>query len=290
VAHLVESAKLAVRAAAYAGEEVANRGRGAGRVPAGNELRAFLARMLGWSNERAVDLALRSLALAPDHRAALVLCGEGDLVPIAWALHRHTLGRIGRSSSATPGAVQRRHPCDRQQAAPTASPRSRRRSAARCVRSRRLPGDFSALVARLRDADDVLCAICTAAVGRPAPAARPFSAAGGPPLAQRVAELDRIIAEYAGDTIEQLAAPASSFTAGDHAWVRDHAAASLADIEKATLRLVAIRTSRSRNGAAARLGMAVTSRDKKPDWSSPDDADVSDSSSLTAASQELRGP
>lgn len=29
VAHLVESAKLAVRAAAYAGEELANRGRGA---------------------------------------------------------------------------------------------------------------------------------------------------------------------------------------------------------------------------------------------------------------------
>jgi hypothetical protein len=48
--------------------------------------------MPGWSDERAVDLALRSLALALDYRAALVLCGDGDLVPIAWALHRHTLG------------------------------------------------------------------------------------------------------------------------------------------------------------------------------------------------------
>jgi hypothetical protein len=57
-----------------------------------NELRAFLARVLGWSDERAVELALRSLALALDHRAALVLCGEGDMVPIAWALHRRTLG------------------------------------------------------------------------------------------------------------------------------------------------------------------------------------------------------
>src|SRR5882672_11345949 len=57
-----------------------------------DKLRAFLARMLGWSNERAVELALRSLALALDHRATLVLCGEGDMVPIAQALHRRTLG------------------------------------------------------------------------------------------------------------------------------------------------------------------------------------------------------
>jgi len=45
----------------------------------------------------------------------------------------------------------------------------------------------------------------------------------------------------------------------DHAWVRVHAAASLTDIEKATLRLVAIRTSRNLSGAAARLGMAMVS-------------------------------
>jgi hypothetical protein len=69
-----------------------------------------------------------------------------------------------------------------------------------------------------------------------------------PPLAQRSAELDRIIAEYASDAIEELAAPASSLTAADHAWVRAHAAASLAEIEKATLRLVALRTSRNLSG------------------------------------------
>jgi adenylylsulfate kinase-like enzyme len=45
---------------------------------AGDELRPFLARVLGWSDERRVELALRSLALALDHRATLVLCGEGD--------------------------------------------------------------------------------------------------------------------------------------------------------------------------------------------------------------------
>ena len=65
---------------------------GALAVGACDELRAFLARVLGWSNEHAVDLALRSLALALDHRATLMVCGEGDMVPIAWALHRRTLG------------------------------------------------------------------------------------------------------------------------------------------------------------------------------------------------------
>jgi hypothetical protein len=39
-----------------------------------------------------VELAQRSLALALNHRAALVLCGEGDMVPIAQALRRRTLG------------------------------------------------------------------------------------------------------------------------------------------------------------------------------------------------------
>jgi hypothetical protein len=229
-------------------------------VPASDELRAFLARMLGWSNERAVDLALRSLALALDHRAALVLCGEGDLVPIAWALHRNTLGADRPFIICDPRRGTR--------VASVRSPASRASGVAAfeaaiggslCVRSRRLPGDFSALVARLRDADDVLCAICTAAVADPRPPLVLPAPLMVPPLAQRSAELDRIIAEYAGDAIEELAAPASSFTAGDHAWVRAHAAASLADIEKATLRLVAVRTSRNLSGAAARLGMAVVS-------------------------------
>jgi hypothetical protein len=49
-----------------------------------------------------------------------------------------------------------------------------------------------------------------------------------PPLAGRSAELDRIIAEYADDAIAELAVPPSSFTADAHAWVRDHAASSLA--------------------------------------------------------------
>lgn len=50
-----------------------------------------------------------------------------------------------------------------------------------------------------------------------------------------------------------------SFAADDYAWVRDHAASSLAGIEAAMLRLVTLRTSRNPSHAAARLGMAPVS-------------------------------
>lgn len=227
-------------------------------MPAGDELRAFLARMLGWSNERAVELALRSLALALDHHAALVLCGDGDMVPIAWALHRRTLGRD------KPFIV-----CDPRRLTSTASARSPASRASGiaafdaavggslCVRMRRLPDDFPALVTRLRGAGNVLCAICAGQLAKP-PFILPAPLAV-PPLARRSAELDRIIAEYAEDAIAELAASASSFTDADHAWVRENAAASLAEIEKATLRLVTLRTSRNLSHAAARLGMAAVS-------------------------------
>ncbi len=233
---------------------------GAPALRACDELRAFLARVLGWSNERAVDLALRSLALALDHCATLVLCGEGDMVPIAWALHRRTLG------PDSPFIV-----CDPRRgtkAESVRSPASRASGVAAfeaaiggslCVRVRRLPDDFPALVARLRDAEDVLCAVCTDQLADPHPPLILPAPLAVPPLAGRLAELDRIIAEYAGDAIAELAAPPSSFTADDHAWVRDHAAASLAEIEKATLRLVTLRASRNLSHAAAQLGMAAVS-------------------------------
>ena len=127
-----------------------------------------------------------------------------------------------------------------------------------CVRTCRLPHDFPALAARLRDTDDVLVIICIERddadplLIRPAPIVVP-------PLASRAAEIDRVIAEYAADAIAELGAPLAAFTSADGTWVREHAATSLAEVEKATLRLVAIRTSRNLTAAAARLGIAPVS-------------------------------
>jgi len=57
-----------------------------------DELRAYLGRLLGWSNTGGVAHALRSIELAREHRAQLVLCGPGDLVPLAYGLHRRAFG------------------------------------------------------------------------------------------------------------------------------------------------------------------------------------------------------
>jgi len=229
-------------------------------VLVGDELRPFLARVLGWSEERRVELALRSLALAVDHRATLVLCGRCDIVRIAEALHRRTLGPDKPFILCDPRRLR--------STATVRSPASRTSGVAAfeaaiggslCMRMRRFPDDFQALVARLRSADEVLCVLCT---GQLTGAYLPFILPAPltvPPIAERSAELDRIIAEYAADAIAELAAPAASFTADDHAWVRDHAAGSLAEIEAATLRVVVTHTSRNLSHAAARLGMAPVS-------------------------------
>jgi hypothetical protein len=221
--------------------------------------RRFLTRLLGWSEDRAVELAIRSLKTAIDHRAALVLCGDGDLVPIAHGLHRRVLGDNRPFVVCDPRRTNR--PASVRSPANRTSGVAALEAAARgslCVRERRLPCDFPALVVQLRTIDDVLFMVCMnrdytiPLLARPAPIIVP-------PLTARAAEIDRVIAEYAADAISELRAPRAAFTAADHAWVRQHAARSLAEVEKATLRLVTLRTSRNTSVAAARLGMALVS-------------------------------
>jgi hypothetical protein len=74
--------------------------------------------------------------------------------------------------------------------------------------------------------------------------------------------LPRIVDEYVFDAIVELAPPPRSLTLGDRdrQWLIEHAAAmSQSEIEKATLRLVALRSSVNMSHAAARLGMAPVS-------------------------------
>jgi hypothetical protein len=80
-----------------------------------------------------------------------------------------------------------------------------------------------------------------------------------PPLSERKDELERIIREYAEDALAIYGTTSSVFLPEDFEWVRKHSATSLPDIEKATLRLAAIRDSPSLCNAAARLGMAPVS-------------------------------
>ena len=157
-------------------------------------LRGFLERMLGWANERAVEHALRSIELAADHCAALVLLGETDLVPVAYALHRRTLG------DGQPFIV-----CDRRRGDTSASVRSpdnyvsgvaafaAATGGSLCVRHSRTPQDFSSLVALVRDPSArVLLIVCADARHDADPFITLPVPIRVPSLRTRTAELPRI--------------------------------------------------------------------------------------------------
>lgn len=224
-------------------------------------LREFCRRLLGWGRDRlrAVDHALRAIRLARVHRSSLILCGPGDLVPIAHALHRYVLG------DGAPFIV-----CDRRRRHARASVRlpanlpsgldafGAAAGGSLCLRHTRLPDDIDEIMQRLYEPDsDVQLFVCMHDLRRAARAATmPVQM---PPLEIREIELPRIIEEYANDAIARLGAPLACFTDADRSWVRRNSAQSLQDIEKGTLRVVALKTSPNLSQAASRLGMAPVS-------------------------------
>jgi len=226
-------------------------------------LRAFCARILGWAPNRTDDVehAIDSIYLSVGRDAVLVLLGEVDLVPLAHALHRRTLG------VDQPFVV-----CDPQRGdlpSTVRSPANYKDGVAGfmaatggslCVRHSRRPRDFPSVVAMVRDPSARVQLIVCADGRRDVD---PFIALPVPirvpSLRTRTNELPRIVDEYAAEAIAELKVPETSFTSADRQWVLKHTPMTLAEIEKATLRLVALRTSPSLPRAAERLGMAPVS-------------------------------
>jgi hypothetical protein len=234
-------------------------------------LRDFCARILGWADDRAgaVEHALCSIELAMDHCAALVLLGDGDLVPIAHALHRRMRGDwqpfivADRGRRDTSASVRSPANCMSGLDAFRAA-----RGGSLCVRAGRLPSDFSSVVARVRDAvvalrqepaDSVQLIVCADARFDTHPFNTLPAPIRVPSLATRTKELPRIIDEYAADALKELGARDSCFTDDDRTWILEHCPLTLPEIEKATQRLVALKMSKNRTRAAARLGMAPVS-------------------------------
>jgi hypothetical protein len=224
------------------------------------ELRNYLARLIGWGGSQIeiVDRALRSVRMAAARRVALVLCGDGELVPTAYSIHRRARGSHRPFIVCDPRRLPRKANVRSAQsyttgleALPVAA------GGSLCVRTGRLPPDFGELVEALRAPDAriqlIVCGdelhdcerYCVIPIAIPS-------------LASRGGDLDRIIKEYADDAMAELGTSGSEFPAIDHAWVREHAA-TLPEIEKATARLVALRASPSLSNAASRLGMAPVS-------------------------------
>jgi hypothetical protein len=215
------------------------------------ELSDFVARLVGWDDEVAVEHALRAVRLAASHQAALVLCGDGNLVPVARCLHRHVLGdqrpfvmcdQIRRATNGGAQLENRRTAADAVGAATGSTV---------CVRANRLPRDFAALVVAVRDAR-IQLVIC----GQQLPKLTELVLAPIkiPALATRAHELDRIIDEYAHDARVALRISAP-LTDADRHWVRAHSATSLSEVEKGAWRMVALRHAGTVARAAELLGM-----------------------------------
>jgi hypothetical protein len=127
-----------------------------------------------------------------------------------------------------------------------------------CVHRSRLPPDFAAVLTKLCEPDTrVQLFVCSQ--GRRACEPSLVVPIHVPRLSVRKHELPRIVDEFALDAAAALGASPALFTGDDRAWVLEHGASSLSEIEKATLRLTARSISGSINEAAARLGMASIS-------------------------------
>jgi len=228
-------------------------------------LRGFLARLLGWGDDRRaqVDRALRAVRAAATRLVPLVLSGTGELVSIAASLHAHAIGRD------KPFVV-----CDRRRREANADVRSAMNisnppqavraaiGGSLCLLRRRMPSDMSSINEEFsRPNPRVQLIMCTPSEHSAGSALRSFPADPIviPHMTDREHELDRIISEYAADAIHELGTARPTFTAEDLDWVRSRSASTLGEIEKGTRRLIALRAAGNLSSAAARLGMAPVS-------------------------------
>ncbi|HET9622927.1 MAG TPA: FHA domain-containing protein [Kofleriaceae bacterium] len=224
------------------------------------EVRAFLARVLGWAAFRtsAVDRALQSIRLAINHHIPLQLHGDTDMIPVAQAIHRRLLGvkapfmvcdeRRGRREASV------RSPASYEEASSAATAAA---GGSLCVRSLRQLPQSTTLYNWLTSMHcDVRLVICVDAGVPSSVVSEPIEV---PSLTTRVPDLPRIIDEYAQDATAILETPPGSFCVDDRQWILDHASKSLSEIEKATLRCVALRSTKTLSHAATRLGMSPVS-------------------------------
>ena len=197
--------------------------------------------------------------MAATRRLPLVLCGPGDLVSVAHAIHRRALG------DAKPFVVS--DPRRREGKACVRSPNNTETGIAAmrrafggslCVWSRRLPRDFDDVRQALRDPTARVQLIVCAELRR---FTKPYDIEPivVPGLASRSHEITRIIDEYA-DEAAALMSATMHLTAADREWILKNSASSTSEIEKGTRRLLAIREHGDNTAAAARsLGMAPIS-------------------------------
>lgn len=214
-------------------------------------LRKLLERLIGWSEDHRedVDQALFSVRVAATHREPLLLCGAGNLIPIARLLHQHALG--DRPFVVSMPRASHASGMDALAAATGGT---------LCIWRNQQPDDFDEVVSALRGRfARALLMVCAHAPPRGNDIASQIVTVVRsiliPPLADRAQELHRIIDEYAAESVSAFGggwmAPA------DREWVANNATASLHQLGMATRRIVALHAcGESVTQASKLLGMS----------------------------------
>jgi pSer/pThr/pTyr-binding forkhead associated (FHA) protein len=227
--------------------------------PRSIELRAFLSRLVGWGEERRmqVDRALRSVREVSAHRAPLYLRGEGNLPAVARSLSHRAFGPDAPFVVSDP----RRASINGAKFAPAnrpdiASAIEAATGGTLCVWSHSLPAGFESVRAELEQSTCVRLVVCSSTVDDGSPPISVWAPLTLTPLSRRADELDRVIDEYAFDAILVLSAKMTSFTVEDRRWVRRCRPQTLDEIETTVTRVVAYRECGSVESAARKLGIS----------------------------------
>jgi hypothetical protein len=219
-------------------------------------LRSALARMLGWSaaSAEAIDLALRAIRFAAQRRGPLVLCGA-DLVPLAEELHRLTLTAARPFVFCNPRRRTTELGWNPTKCAPSGLAALQQAAGGTvCLSTKRLPSDLHSLIHGIRRPE---CQTQLVVCSEGAQDAELFNVAPIviPSLVSRKDEIERIIDEYAADAAGTLGMGERWLSTAERAWIRSHLR-TLAEVQKATLRLAAIQQAGSISAGADLLGIS----------------------------------
>jgi hypothetical protein len=219
-------------------------------------LRSAFARMLGWNDSatESIDLALRAIRFAAQRRTTLVLCGD-DLVPLAEELHQLTLTATRPFVFCNPRRRTSELTWNPTRCAPTGEKALEAAVGGTvCLTARHLPSDLRSLMQGLRRPEcQTQLVVCYERAREP----ELFNAAPIviPPLVSRKDEINRLIEEYARDAAGLLGLGKHWLSDPERTWIRNKMH-TLAAIQKATIRLAAIRQAGSMTRGAARLGIS----------------------------------
>lgn len=231
-------------------------------------LRCYVCRLLGWGQSamEKVDEALQELRTAQLRRDPIVFVGEGDLAPVLRDLSCHLFGKDAPFVVSDPNRLL----TDEEDVRRLRNEPILRDAAAAGVggtvflRSQRIDPSFPDVVCDLRDprtsakARQVQFMIGGPSVPAEAHTVRCAAPIIIPSLSARGREVEHVISEYYEDAMREFEVR-TEIPAAERTWIHENCS-SLADVGKASRRVLALRlASGNLAAAAARLEMAPVS-------------------------------